>query len=144
MYSPRSVLWLAERAGYEVLEVNSSCVLDDEEEQFGRLFNVGPANPVTKLLGRRMVETSLTGSELHFILTPVGSDTARRNEAQIRYTRERLIGIGDIESRLMDLAEHTSTWEVSDLLRSNTSLSENEAERPAETVPEPAVIAKTL
>ena len=34
MYSPRSLLWLAEKAGYEVLEVVSDCVLDDEEEQF--------------------------------------------------------------------------------------------------------------
>ena len=67
MYSPRSLLWLAEKAGYEVLEVVSDCVLDDEEEQFGRLFKIATADPVTKLLSRRMAETSLMGSELHFI-----------------------------------------------------------------------------
>jgi SAM-dependent methyltransferase len=140
MYSPRSLLWLAEKAGYEVLEVVSNCVLDDEEEQFGRLFKAATADPVTKLLSRRMAETSLMGSELHFILTPVGSDTARRNEGQIRHTRERLIGIGDIESRLMDLAEHAPQREAP---HSNTSFSECEAERPARTVPEPAVILTT-
>jgi hypothetical protein len=143
MYSPRSLLWLAEKAGYEVLEVVSNCVLDDEEEQFGRLFKIATADPLTKLLSRRMAETSLMGSELHFVLTPVGSDTARRNEGLIRNTRERLTGIGDIEGRLMDLAEHAPLLEVSDSPRSNTLSSESEAERPAGTVPEPAVILMT-
>jgi SAM-dependent methyltransferase len=132
MYSPRSILWLAEKAGYEVLEVASNCALDDEEEQFGRLFKAGASDPVTKLLRRRMAEMSLMGSELHFILTPAGSDTARRNEGQIRHTRERLIGVGDLESRVMDVAERAPQWEVSD-----------EIERPDEIGPEPAVIIKT-
>jgi predicted SAM-dependent methyltransferase len=100
LLSPRSLLCLARKAGFEVLRVDSRKVGADATDD--SIILGGEADARRSRLGRQVIEQTLMGVELRAILTPIGSLTARRSSAKIEETQARCMLSGEAERALLE------------------------------------------
>ena len=101
-FSPGSLPCLARASGYAILEVETRrLAATDADAQ--SLFPCKPDSHQWRIT-ERLIQQSLLGHELRFVLTPQGSSVAARFASQIRATQSLCEAARQNELRLLDLA----------------------------------------
>lgn len=100
MLSPRSLLCLAEKAGYELLHMDTQLAAATSEDD--ALLGVDPTDKVRSRRNLAVIEHTLMGAELRAVLTPAGGEVAQQFQATIRNPRTRCQLSGETESRLLE------------------------------------------
>lgn len=111
LLSPRSLLCLAERAGYEVVYVDTrlAAATDADSSLLGATGNDREGR-----LSLTMIEQTLMGAELRVVLTPIGSTVSTRARAEIESARAKCLHSGETERRLMEVyADHQEERDAS-------------------------------
>ncbi len=85
LWSPSSGLCLARRAGYELLDV--ACKAWGLHPEATQRALSADDTPVAQRIRDHLIESGLAAEELVLVLTPEGSDTARKHEVDIAVTR---------------------------------------------------------
>jgi hypothetical protein len=100
LLSPRSLLCLAQKAGFEVLRVETTRAgADPSDDEI--ILGDRPDSRKGRL-EKRMIERTLMGAEIRAVLTPIGGLVARGFRAKIDETRVQCQLSGDTERSLME------------------------------------------
>jgi SAM-dependent methyltransferase len=100
LLSPRSLLCLAEKAGYQVVHVDTRMAAATEADCLA--LGADPREREGRL-SLTMIEQTLMGAELRVVLTPIDSEVARRSRTQIETTRTKCLLSGETERKLLQL-----------------------------------------
>jgi SAM-dependent methyltransferase len=101
-FSPGSLPCLARASGYALLELETR-MLAASEADAQSLFSCKPDSQQWQLT-EHLIQQSLLGHELRFVLTPLSSSVATRFTPQIRATQALCESAKQNELRLLDLA----------------------------------------
>lgn len=101
-FSPGSLPCLARASGYAVLELETRRLASTDADAQS-LFSCKPASHQWRIT-EHLIQQSLLGHELRFVLTPQGSSVAARFASQIRATHALCESAKENELRLLDLA----------------------------------------
>jgi SAM-dependent methyltransferase len=118
LFSAKSALCLAERTGYDLLDVWTEMVTDDARKD-ALVLGADPAAHDGRVRAH-LIKSFFLGQELCFVLTAKGSETASVHADQIAAVRVHCEAAGKREKALLDLcAEKRSGHGSSEGLRGN-------------------------
>jgi hypothetical protein len=98
MFSPRSLLCLAESTGFALLDVVSNFVEDASK----RALVMASDAPVLRLIRDESLKQAWLGNELGFVITPTDSELAEEFRDRSIYTRHKCLRYGTFEKQVMD------------------------------------------
>jgi SAM-dependent methyltransferase len=101
LFSARSALCLAQKTGYELLDVNSGMISVNPSRE-PAILGAPPDSHVGKVRAH-LIQSAFMGPELGLVLTPTGSQTAGRLAEQIAAVRIRCEEAGNKETVLLKL-----------------------------------------
>jgi 2-polyprenyl-3-methyl-5-hydroxy-6-metoxy-1,4-benzoquinol methylase len=98
--SPRSSLCLAEKTGYEVIDVSTAALVGNPTRDI-EVFGADASEEGSDF--REFTQAQLMGQELRIVLAPKGSESAKRNAEKIKKTREECERSGVRENWFLQL-----------------------------------------
>jgi 2-polyprenyl-3-methyl-5-hydroxy-6-metoxy-1,4-benzoquinol methylase len=101
LFSAKAALCLAERTGYELLDVWTEMLTDDPNKD-AVVLGADPAVHEARVRAY-LIKSSFLGQELCFVLTPKGSETASRLADQIAAVRAHCQAAGKREEAMLEL-----------------------------------------
>jgi 2-polyprenyl-3-methyl-5-hydroxy-6-metoxy-1,4-benzoquinol methylase len=88
MFSPSSVICLAESAEFDVLDIRTNLLTDDSSKDAEMLGGADAAS-IRGRIFNEIIQDGLLGQEICFVITPSGSETAEKYAENIAATRKR-------------------------------------------------------